>query len=1386
MRRAFLEADRNGSGTLNFREFTEFVWEKNRSTGMTKIMKSFANITTDEISFNDFEKMVAGSGSEILMPILDDEIEKGTDSILDDFEGRLKKVYDDTEADELATYIRERWDKFATFRRIGQTGSVENSNRAGYIRTAQQEIVSLLFRHGIQDFTYENGYLEKYVTTGNGGSGLEKHDFSHLDCHLTEDSGLFILAKYMDNGEFHITAFRLPVRHTLYVPGGVIHSNDYLKGTWRTMLSDETDIDHVHLTQVAAEGIEQNFNFRDGKFIETHLKLLDLERETEIEETRILTEKLPPKELQRRGVCLLKLRISGRKTGLYGRTILSFEASGGIKEFPSHNITSGDIVGLCPSSSDQQTDSAGSGIITRVSQTEINVAFDDSQDLFSLDDDSLYKLTKLANDVTYKRIKNALNRLSQGHSQPCSHLASVLFQESELSPPLESKSVRFRNHSQPFQPPSICIIPGIRVIFSFRKQRKAKVRSFSAMQPPSICIIQESELSPPLESKGIRVVSSFRKQSQGHSQPCSHLASVLFQESELSSPLESKGKESELSPPLESKEIYYINSNLDESQKEAVRFALSQPEIAVVHGPPGTGKTTTIIEIIIQAVKQGKKILACAPSNIAVDNLVERLAANKQKIVRLGHPARVLKHIQKYSLDAILSTSDDTRLVEDVRSDMDKAMSKLKKTRDKGERQRLRQDMKSLRKELVQREQTAIKQILKKADVVLATMTGASADGPLKLLDDKHFDLGVIDECSQAIEAACWIPLLKVPRCILAGDHLQLPPTILSNEAAKSGLEMTLMERVLGLYDNQIMRMLTTQYRMNQVIMQWSSDQLYDGKLVAHPSVSDHLLRDIQGITDNEETSEPLLLIDTAGCEMYELDLPEEISKGNEGEADIVATHVEKLISYGLKQDDIAVIAPYNLQVELLRLRLSSNYPKVEVKSVDGFQGREKEAVVISLVRSNPKGEVGFLAEKRRINVAITRARRHLMVVCDSETVGHDKFLKSLVEYMTCNGEVQTAHQYIEEGVVNAKLLRPDHLSDLLSVKITTQKGQKGQKDQGAKPKQKQKPKQNEKPAPRGQLKGHGDNDVSKRTVERDEAILLKKTQEYQEHLDKFVKDPSQEIMEFPASLNSYDRLIIHELSEKLGLVHVSRGIDKERHLVVSKPGIKFIEEKDLSEKQQTKEQEEIPTSTHLGEIKSQREATPTNNDKLICQHCSKDVIRANHSLHEIHCARRQKEATQSASSDKNRKESAKNRPENQKKPPTTTKNMKSNAEKEVIAKLQNVDPDDFDALIASTKELDSKCNFTKCKVKTLTLGHTCEFCQRRFCLNHSMAEVHGCGDAVKAHARATIIKEGVLYRGSGVPSKLPDAKQKALLQKKMDKKRSEMEADRQKKEKSK
>ncbi|KAK3594546.1 hypothetical protein CHS0354_023602 [Potamilus streckersoni] len=1018
------------------------------------------------------------------------------------------------------------------------------------------------------------------------------------------------------------------------------------------------------------------------EFVSKTLKLLEKERETEIEETRILTEKLPAKELQRRGVCLLKLKISSRRSGLYGRTVITFEPNHG--DLPSHNLTPGDIVGLNPSTGDSQSESLGSGIVTRSSTSAVSVAFDDSQDLFSLNDDGLYKLTKLANDVTYKRLKRALGDLVKLHSGPASYLVDVLFGQQELSP------------------------------------------------------------------SGKEIV------------------------------------------------IDFVNSSLDQSQKEAVRFALQQREVAIVHGPPGTGKTTTVIEIILQSVKQGLKVLACAPSNIAVDNLVERLADHKQRIVRIGHPARVLPHIQKYSLDALLSSSEDTRLVEDVRKELDSSLSSLKKTRDRGEKQRLREDMKHLRKELMQREQTATRDILKRANVVLVTLTSATEDGPMKLLNEEHFDLVVIDECSQALEAACWIALLRAPKCVLAGDHLQLPPTILSKEAAKDGLEVTLMERVLKLYCDRVMKMLTCQYRMNELIMQWSSDQLYQGKLVADESVRHHLLRDLPSVTECEETSIPLMFIDTAGCELRELDLPEEISKGNEGEADIVAAYVEKLISCGLSPEDIAVIAPYNLQVELIRLRLSQQYPKLEVKSVDGFQGREKEAVVISFVRSNPKGEVGFLAENRRINVAITRARRHLCVIGDSETVSHDKFLKTLVEYLTTKGEVQTAHQYIDVVSVNQGTVPlPEHLSDLMSLRKTTT-------EKGAKPKtnyqEKRLRKQNdgkekhiassfhETATNSGQTRKDGDN------FEDDE-----KVQEYQILLETFINNNGQEVIEFSPSLSSHERYIIHVLSEKLGLLHCSKGVDEERHIVVRKPGTRENDSETRGSYQTTRT---AVKSNHADPLKLEKNKTPQidksikndvqsirdqnqsvtgdssepvlpvkKSDKVACAYCGKDVIKANFQLHELHCARKEKQDqhSQNAGTLKSQEQS-KARKEKSKIP-------------NVVEKLEKIDNDDFEALIATVQTFDGSCCFRKCKTPTATLGYTCEFCQGRFCLSHHIPEVHGCGDAAKAAARAVINKEGVLSRGSA-KNRHSDAEKKIKLQKKLDNKLSKMAEKRKGKQK--
>lgn len=322
---------------------------------------------------------------------------------------------------------------------------------------------------------------------------------------------------------------------------------------------------------------------------------------------------------------------------------------------------------------------------------------------------------------------------------------------------------------------------------------------------------------------------------------------------------------------------------------------------------------------------------------------------------------------------------------------------------------------KNLLKEKKKRQKSIVKQILTKADIVLCTLTTASADGPLKHVEDDHFDICFIDECSQALEIACWIPLSLVKKCVIAGDHNQLPPTIVSEEAAKNGFSVTLMERLLKLHGDSIKMMLTLQYRMHETIMHWPSKQLYENKLIADASVSSHLLCDLPAVENNDDTKIPLVLIDTAGCDLYESYAEEGDSKGNEGEADIVFIHVDTLIRSGVRASDIAVITPYSLQVDLIKSRCSMKYPEVEIKSVDGFQGREKEAVILSLVRSNDDGEVGFLSEDRRINVAITRAKRHLAVICNSITISHSSFLKLFIEYCEEKGEVRSAFQYKSE-----------------------------------------------------------------------------------------------------------------------------------------------------------------------------------------------------------------------------------------------------------------------------------------------------------------------------------------------------------------------------------
>jgi ATP-dependent RNA/DNA helicase IGHMBP2 len=315
--------------------------------------------------------------------------------------------------------------------------------------------------------------------------------------------------------------------------------------------------------------------------------------------------------------------------------------------------------------------------------------------------------------------------------------------------------------------------------------------------------------------------------------------------------------------------------------------------------------------------------------------------------------------------------------------------------------------VRQLRAELRQLETAITRGLIDGAEVVLATNVGAADP----LLTERPFDLVVIDEAAQALEAACWIPLQRGRRAVLAGDHCQLPPTIHSDDAAQGGLAVTLFERlVTSPLGKRTTRMLTVQYRMHAAIMGWSAARFYGDQLTAADSVRSHLLTDLADVAATEWTSGPLFFVDTAGCGHDESEGDDDGSKSNAGEADLVVRIVTDLLAAGVPAAAIAVVTPYNAQVQLLRLRLGGEQG-LEIGTVDGLQGREKEAVIVSLVRSNDAGDIGFLSELRRLNVALTRARRHLTIIGDSATIARDRDLRALVEYMQANARYRSAFE---------------------------------------------------------------------------------------------------------------------------------------------------------------------------------------------------------------------------------------------------------------------------------------------------------------------------------------------------------------------------------------
>ncbi len=444
-----------------------------------------------------------------------------------------------------------------------------------------------------------------------------------------------------------------------------------------------------------------------------------------------------------------------------------------------------------------------------------------------------------------------------------------------------------------------------------------------------------------------------------------------------------------------------FNKKLNDSQNQAVAFALSAEDVAIIHGPPGTGKTTTLIELMRQIARNGQSVLAVAASNLAVDNMLERLIEAGENVIRLGHPARVTPALRTHTLDELAEIHPDTKLARKLTRDahsLRKQASKYFRVKpDPNLRQSLREEAKQLLNEARQIEDAVTERIISNAKIVCATATGLDSDFFMR----RKFDWCIMDEASQSVEPSAWIPVQYANRLVLAGDHFQLPPTVISAEAIRGGFNISIMERLLSI-NNGLSRLLNVQYRMHQDIMKFSSDVFYEGSLQADDSVRAALLADLPAVKSSPLTDCPIHFIDTAGASYDEEQEPDGDSRLNPLEAELVIKKVHELLSCGITPDQIAVISPYSAQVKYLREKL--RHLDLEIDSVDGFQGREKEAVIVSLVRSNRDGEVGFLADTRRMNVALTRARRKLIVIGDSATITSHGFYQRMVEYFESLG----------------------------------------------------------------------------------------------------------------------------------------------------------------------------------------------------------------------------------------------------------------------------------------------------------------------------------------------------------------------------------------------
>ena len=443
---------------------------------------------------------------------------------------------------------------------------------------------------------------------------------------------------------------------------------------------------------------------------------------------------------------------------------------------------------------------------------------------------------------------------------------------------------------------------------------------------------------------------------------------------------------------------YINNEKLNASQNAAISSIIFD-KFRIIHGPPGTGKTKTLVAAIKLLTEDGKKVLIATPTNAAADHITHQLIIDGQKVLRYGNSFKIQDQVSTATLQSKIIHHPDMAVVIRLSKEAETTLKKIQRyvrnfgKEEQAERKQLKYELRELRKDIRAIERQIKQNILESHSIICGTLIGLQHD---EILNSK-FDTLVVDEAGQALEPAIWSLAQFVNQLVLAGDQFQLPPTLFSTESTKLGLAVSLLEKGIDL--KQPTSLLNTQYRMHDSIMQFSNQKFYDGLLKSDVKCKENQLAD--------DTHQPIEFIDTAGCGMDEIK-DENGAISNSGEVEVIAN---RLAEFELNQLSVGIISPYRQQIMLLQNNLTSWSNSIQ--TIDSFQGQERDVIIISLVRSNDSNEIGFLRDYRRMNVAMTRAKKKLVIIGDSATLGNDSFYSDMLSYIEKNGSYRTAWEYL-------------------------------------------------------------------------------------------------------------------------------------------------------------------------------------------------------------------------------------------------------------------------------------------------------------------------------------------------------------------------------------